>query len=60
MSTKNLTLEADTIGIWLVKNTKNGPKQLGHVSWHHIYKEMQFCEKRAKILGDLMKDDGDL
>jgi hypothetical protein len=60
MGTKNLTLDADTLGIWLIENTKKGPKQLGHISWHRIYKEMQFCEKRAKILDDLMKDEGDL
>jgi hypothetical protein len=46
----DITLEADTVGIWLVGMTKEGAIKMGHVSWYEIYQHMKFQERREKAL----------
>jgi hypothetical protein len=41
LTTEDLALETDEIGIWLIVNTTHGPQQVGHVSWYEITKRIQ-------------------
>jgi len=51
----DITLEADTVGIWLVGMTKTGAVQMGHVSWYEIYQHMKYQERRDKIMNPSIK-----
>jgi hypothetical protein len=46
----DITLEADTVGIWLVGMTPWGPHKFGHVSWYEIYQHMKYQERREKAM----------
>jgi hypothetical protein len=41
LTTEDLALETDEIGIWLIVNTTHGFQQVGHVSWYEITKRIQ-------------------
>lgn len=51
----DITLEADTVGIWLVGMTKTGMVQMGHVSWYEIYQHMKYQERRDKVMNSSTK-----
>lgn len=54
----DITLEADTVGIWLVGMTKEGAIKLGHVAWYEIYQHMKYQERREKAtLNDTNEED---
>ena len=38
---RDITLETDDIGIWLIELTPVGMNQLGHVSWYEITKRLE-------------------
>lgn len=38
---RDITLETDDIGIWLLEMTPDGMNQLGHVSWYEITKRLE-------------------
>jgi hypothetical protein len=53
----NLTLDTDELGIWLIEETPDGPKQMGMVSWHIIAKAVQASLLRESFLITLAKID---
>ena len=54
---RDITLETDNIGIWLLEMTPDGMNQLGHVSWHEITKRIQQQLLQEKFLIALAKMD---
>lgn len=49
---KNITLEADEEGIWLIDETDEGPMQMGSVSWYEVNKYLE-RHKREEALREL-------
>ena len=52
----DITLDTDEFGIWLIEETEDGPKQMGHISWkevtmgvQHVLLQEQFLIALAKI-----------
>ena len=54
---RDITLETDNIGIWLLEMTPDGMNQLGHVSWYEITKRIQQQLLQEKFLIALAKMD---
>ena len=53
----NLTLDTDELGIWLIEETPDGPKQMGMVSWKQITKGVQDSLLQERFLIALAKLD---
>lgn len=51
---KNITLEVDEEGIWLIDETDDRPKQMGSVSWHEVLTYLERC-KREEALRELVQ-----
>jgi hypothetical protein len=54
---RDITLETDSVGIWLLKMTPEGANQIGHVSWHEITRRIQDQLLQEKFLMALAKID---
>lgn len=46
----NITLDTDELGIWLIEETEEGPKQMGMVSWKQITQGVQTTLLQEKFL----------
>ena len=55
--TMNITLDTDELGIWLIDETPEGPKQMGMVSWNQITKGVQDSLLQERFLIALAKLD---
>jgi hypothetical protein len=53
----NITLDTDELGIWLVEDTEEGPKQLGHISWRAVTRGVQTALLQEKFLIALIRMD---
>ena len=53
----DITLDTDELGIWLIEETKDGPKQLGMVSWKQITQGVQTALLQERFLIALAKLD---
>ena len=52
-----ITLDTDELGIWLIEETEEGPKQMGHISWKEIARGVQQSLLQEKFLIALAKID---
>lgn len=52
-----ITLDTDELGIWLIEETEEGPKQMGHISWKEIARGVQQSLLQDKFLIALAKID---
>jgi len=46
----NITLETDELGIWLIEDTDEVPKELGHISWRAVARGVQQAMLQEKFL----------
>jgi len=46
----NITLDTDELGIWLINETPEGPKQMGMVSWKEVTRGVQNALLQEKLL----------
>jgi hypothetical protein len=53
----DITLDTDELGIWLIEETEDGPKQLGMVSWKQITQGVQTALLQERFLIALAKLD---
>ena len=53
--TMNITLDTDELGIWLIEETPDGPKQMGMVSWDQIARGVQASLLQEGVLIALAK-----
>ena len=53
----DITLDTDELGIWLIEDTDEGPKQLGMVSWKQITQGVQTALLQEQFLIALAKID---
>ena len=53
----NITLDTDELGIWLIEETYEGPKQMGHISWKEVTKGVQQTLLQEQFLIALAKID---
>lgn len=59
----NITLDTDELGIWLIKETPDGPQQMGHISWKEITRGVQqslLQEKFLITLSEIEQEEGPL
>lgn len=56
----DITLGTDELGIWLINDTPEGPKQMGHISWKEVTRGVQNALLQEKFLIVLAKLDKDL
>lgn len=56
----NITLDTDELGIWLIEETEEGPKQMGHISWKEITRgEQALLQEKFRIaLAKIDQEDG--
>ena len=54
---KYLMLDTDELGIWLIDDLPEGPRQLGHISWEAITQGVQQALLKEKFLLALAKMD---
>ena len=54
---RDITLETDDIGIWLLEMTPDGMNQLGHVSWYEITRRIEKQLLQQKFMLALAKLD---
>jgi len=57
---KYLMLDTDELGIWLIDDLPEGPRQLGHISWKTITRGVQQALLQEKFLIALAEIDKDL
>ena len=59
---RDITLETDNIGIWLLEMTPDGMNQLGHVSWYEITKrlEKQLLQQKFMLALTRIDEEDDL
>ena len=59
---RDITLETDEIGIWLIDMTPDGMNQLGHVSWYEITKrlEKQLLQQKFMLALTRIDEEDDL
>ena len=59
---RDITLETDDIGIWLIEMTPDGMNQLGHVSWYEITKrlEKQLLQQKFMLALTRIDEEDDL
>ena len=56
----SITLDTDELGIWLIEETEEGPKQMGHISWKEVTRGVQQALLQEQFLIALAKiDQGD-
>lgn len=53
----NITLDTDELGIWLIEETGEGLKQMGHISWKEITRGVQQALLQEQFLIALAKID---
>lgn len=53
----NITLDTDELGIWLIEEAEDGPKQMGHVSWKEVTMGVQNVLLQEQFLIALAKID---
>jgi len=53
----SVTLDTDELGIWLIEETEEGPKQMGHISWKEITRGVQQALLQEQFLITLAKID---
>ena len=53
----NITLDTDEFGIWLIEETEDGTKQMGHISWKQITRGVQQALLQEQFLIALAKID---
>jgi len=53
----NITLDTDELGIWLIEETEEGIKQMGHISWKEITRGVQQALLQEQFLVALAKID---
>ena len=53
----NITLDTDELGIWLIEETEDGTKQMGHISWKQITRGVQQALLQEQFLIALAKID---
>ena len=53
----NITLDTDELGIWLIEETEEGPKQMGHISWKEVTRGVQQALLQEQFLIALAKID---
>ena len=54
---RDITLETDDVGIWLIEMTSDGMNQLGHVSWYEITRRIEQKLLQEKFLLALTRID---
>ena len=54
---RDITLETDDVGIWLLEMTPDGMHQLGHVSWYEITRRIEQKLLQEKFLLALTRID---
>ena len=59
---RDITLETDDIGIWLIEMTPDGMNQIGHVSWYEITKrlEKQLLQQKFMLALTRIDEEDDL
>lgn len=45
---RNVTLDVDDDGIWLIEDADGGAFQMGHVSWRQIYIHLEKYRKEQE------------
>mgnify|MGYP000061510382 CR=1 FL=1 len=53
----DITLDTDELGIWLIEETPDGPKQMGMVSWKQITQGVQTALLQERFLIALARMD---
>jgi hypothetical protein len=53
----DITLDTDELGIWLIEETEEGTKQMGHISWTEITRGVQDALLQEQFLIALAKID---
>ena len=46
----DITLDTDELGIWLIEDAEDGPKQLGHIPWREVARGVQQTMLQEKFL----------
>jgi len=46
----DITLDTDELGIWLIEDAEDGPKQLGHIPWREVARGVQQAMLQEKFL----------